>query len=313
MRTHSFLFSIVTLIVVSLVISSVSAAPAIVNTAQDDLSTSNTMYPGTPISPDELTTMLKNVDYTALHSAAGETNVNQISIFSNEIRGDIALDELTTHLSSYSDGYYNVVTNDENQPRLIANIKTVSVDGDTTTRKVEIGVAPTRNAITVGLVIFFIFVVIIAIVGLSDSIYRGYSSSQTSPYFKSFTRHTIGRDGYQYLSFELTAQGLCDYLNDEAPLLAEHPGATLVLNLKGHGWVNNNEVIAQSYSAPQNDPSLLFVYAKNDVYVYANRDKCGALLGEWRQLKWMGVYVPNKWVGGEWYDVVWGSSYIFQK
>lgn len=267
------------------------------------------MYPGTKVNLEELNTQLKSIDSIDLQQLPKGAEVKEIA--SDKIRWDVSLEMLETNLSAYSDGYYGVSMNKEKHSATIAHLKTITLDGGQSARLVECGVALSYNC-DAGLGIV-ILIVVYCILFISLIALQLYSASSTSKYFTPMQRHTIHEGGYYYLSHKIYDQTLYDYLECEAPLLAENPGATLVINFRGRGWFNNNEIIAQTYSHPLNYKSQVLIYREGDVYVYADQAKIGELLAEYRELKWMGVYLPTKSLGNRWYDVVWGSSYILPR
>jgi hypothetical protein len=307
MKSHHYLWGVVALILIALVVSSVSAAPAVANDARNNLGSPEPMYPGTEVTFEELNTQLKSLDYIDLQQLPKGAAVKEIA--PDVVRWDVSLEELETNTAEYPDGYYGVSINKEKHSAIIAHLTTITLEDGQSARLVEFGV--TRDCITLPIVILVVWLSVMAI-GVITIIYQLYAKSTTSKYFTPMQRHTIYEGGYYYLSHKIYDQTLYDYLECEAPLLAENPGATLVINFRGRGWFNNNEIIAQTYSHPLNDKSQVLIYKGGEVYVYANQAKIGELLAEQRDLKWMGVAIPtsNQTV---WYDVVWGSSYILPR
>ena len=317
MPSHKGFWSVFTLIVISLIISSVSAAPTVVNEALGSIS-QDTVYPNTAGSLEDLNTMLESIDYNDLHQLPPDAEVKDIPL--DTVKWGISLEELATNTSTYPDGNYSVSGSKENQLPIIATLQTLTLDSGESARRIEIGVI-TSDGGAEGVLrseipfspILVVGLVTVVIIGTYNLISSFYASSQTSQYFPLMTRHTIYKDGYYYLSHRIYDGTLYDYLECEAPLLAENPGATIVVNFKGHGWVSNNEVIAQSYSYKLDDKSQVLIYEGKGAFVYADKESIGSALSEHRELKWMGVHLPNGSFENPWYDVVWGALYIFPR
>jgi len=317
MSSHKGFWSVFILIVISLIVSSVSAAPTVTNEALDGIS-QDMGYPNTAGSLEELNTMLDSIDYNDLRQFPPDAEFKDIPL--DTVRWGISLEELVTNTSMYPDGNYSVSGSKENQLPIIATLKTITLDGGESARLIEIG-AITSDVVDDGVLcsampvspIAAVGFVTVVIIGIYTAFSSFYASSQTSQYFSWMKCHTIYKDGYYYLSHELYDGTLRDYLEWEAPLLAENPGATIVVNFKGHGRFSNNEVIAQSYSYKLDEKSQVLIYKGKGAFVYADKESIGNALSEHRELKWMGVHLPNGLFENSWYDVVWGASYIFPR
>jgi hypothetical protein len=102
--------------------------------------------------------------------------------------------------------------------------------------------------------------------------------------------HAVEIDGSYYLRHRFGKDVLYDYLDYETSYLHTHPGSRVFLNLAGHGYFNNNEVIAEC----DNEGQIIRKNALISQLSYEIRD---------RELKWIGI----KNAKGEWADVAWGA------
>jgi hypothetical protein len=115
------------------------------------------------------------------------------------------------------------------------------------------------------------------------------SSTITGGFAPFAAKHAMDIKGDWYLTHPFNKKTLYEYIECENHYLQENPGAEIVLNLKGHGWFNNNEVVARS--------DIGNVVVMQDVIGQLSPEL------EWRQLKWVGIRNAE----GEWVDVVWGA------
>jgi hypothetical protein len=106
-------------------------------------------------------------------------------------------------------------------------------------------------------------------------------------------KHAIKIDETLYLTHFFNKDTLYDYLFAEGGYLTKNPGANIILNLKGHGWFNNNEVLVTA----------------DDTQIIINEYNIEKILPEiqTRQLKWLGIRDKN----GVWVDVVYGALYQY--
>ena len=102
-------------------------------------------------------------------------------------------------------------------------------------------------------------------------------------------KHAMSIDGEFYLTHPFDQKTLYEYIECEKLYLQKNTDAKIVLNIEGHGWFSNNEVIARSDG--KNVTVMLGVINQLLPEIETN------------QLKWLGVKNPTD----KWIDVVWGA------
>jgi len=172
-----------------------------------------------------------------------------------------------------------------------------------------------------------------------DSIYTEvYPDSIYTESFKTkaFTQdHTTEKDGYYYLNEHLNISMVESYITAHIDYFVQNPHTQVIINIAGHGWFSNNEVIAESHDDRIISPSVYAGLYPNDRIIWAifgtNRNRIitydvhqeviDRLYYEikYSDLNWIGVYNPalknplNKGIGilsDKWVNVVWGQSYL---
>ena len=63
-----------------------------------------------------------------------------------------------------------------------------------------------------------------------------------------FKENTIEQNGYYYLNHKFEESSLTRYMHAEERYLTDNPNAYVILNLKWHGWFNNNERVTVTYN-----------------------------------------------------------------
>jgi hypothetical protein len=106
-------------------------------------------------------------------------------------------------------------------------------------------------------------------------------------------KHAIKIEDTVYLTHFFNKDTLYDYLFAEGGYLTKNPGANIILNLVGHGWFNNNEVLVTA----------------EDTQIIINEYNIEKMLPEiqTRQLKWIGIRDKND----VWVDVVYGALHQY--
>lgn len=114
------------------------------------------------------------------------------------------------------------------------------------------------------------------------------------PDFSAFVKaHAIEIDGQYYLTHKFNEKTLHAYIGCETlRLVSAKENMWVILNLAGHGWLFNDEVVAGSHNGR----------------CFINFDVIKRLRPEIkeRELKWIGIQTATN---GVWVDVVWGSDY----
>jgi hypothetical protein len=105
--------------------------------------------------------------------------------------------------------------------------------------------------------------------------------------------HTVLVEGEHHLTHRFDKATLLEYLLCTDTYLARNPGSKVILNLEGHGWFDNNEVIA-------------IAYPEEVVLMEHTIERLNPEFRT-RNLKWLGII--NK--DGKWYDSICGASFPY--
>jgi hypothetical protein len=163
-------------------------------------------------------------------------------------------------------------------------------------------------------------------------IYRSLNPDP-SPYFLNFAdKHAVDVKGNYYLTHKFDQDTLFDYIEAEIDHLADYgnyaqqDSPEILLNIKGHGNFNNNEVVAGVTDISSLDDAFIYDidhlrgfparysagrcivrFLPNNKAVYVDMKVIDALMPEIEnsQFKWLGFREGTYFD----YDVVWGEAY----
>ena len=136
MQSHRWFWNIVTLVLLSLIVSSVSAAPIVVNDVAGDIAAPHRLGPISSSDLKRFNSMLKSFGSNEFQQLPHDTT-DGIRVVSGAVRWDVSLEELEANPSEYPDGYYGVSIDQEDHSAIIARITTSESIDDTTSESID--------------------------------------------------------------------------------------------------------------------------------------------------------------------------------